>query len=95
MTPNVLITAKETAQRLHVAVGTLKRWRRCHAGPPWCRIGSRAVRYPLALLEVWLGNQHTGTGLDTGNNSEGSDRTGDLTGIILTPASVQGSQPRR
>lgn len=95
MTPADLITAKETAQRLHVAVGTLKRWRRCHAGPPWCRVGSRAVRYSVALLEVWLGRENAGAGFDTGNSSEGPGRTDDLAGIIPSPAADPGSHPRR
>lgn len=90
MTPTNLITAKETAQRLHVAVGTLKRWRRCHVGPPWCRVGSRAVRYPAALLEVWLGSENAGAGIDTGHDSEADD----VPGIIPTPATAQGPQPR-
>lgn len=54
MNPTNLITAREAAQRLQVAVGTLKRWRRGHAGPPWCRVGSRSIRYSLPLLEAWL-----------------------------------------
>jgi predicted DNA-binding transcriptional regulator AlpA len=95
MTPNDLITARETAQRLHVAIGTLKRWRRCHDGPPWCRVGSRAVRYPVALLEAWLDYKNAGTGFDTGNNSEDRHRTDELTGIIQTPAADQDPQPRR
>ncbi len=95
MNPNDLYTAKETAQRLHVAVGTLKRWRRCHAGPPWCRVGSRAVRYPVTLLEAWLCSENAGTGFDTGNNSEDRHLTDDLTGIIQAPAADQGPQPRR
>ncbi|MFZ1376358.1 MAG: helix-turn-helix domain-containing protein [Geothrix sp.] len=94
MTPNDLITAKETAQRLHIAVGTLKRWRRGHAGPPWCRVGSRAVRYPVALLEAWVNSKNAGTGLDTGTSSEGRRRTDDLTGIIPTSTAVQGPQPQ-
>lgn len=94
MTSTDLITAKETAQRLRVAVGTLKRWRRCHAGPPWCRIGSRAVRYPVTLLEEWLGTQNTGSGSAREKASEGSHRTDDLRGIIHSSAAVQGPQPR-
>lgn len=94
MTPNDLITAKETAQRLHIAVGTLKRWRRGHAGPPWCRVGSRAVRYPVALLEAWVNSKNAETGFGTGNNSEGRGQTDDLAGIIPTPATAQGPQPR-
>lgn len=95
MTPTDFITAKETAQRLHVAVGTLKRWRRCKAGPPWCRVGSRAVRYPVTLLEAWLTSESEGTEFDTGKNSERRGRTDDLTGIIHSSAAVQAPQPRR
>lgn len=95
MTSTDLITAKETAQRLHVAVGTLKRWRRGQSGPPWCRIGSRAVRYPVALLEVWLGNQNTGAGFDTGDDPEGNHCEDGPTGIIHLPAADQGPQPPR
>lgn len=94
MNPNDLITAKETAQRLHIAVGTLKRWRRSQSGPPWCRIGSRAVRYPVALLEAWLGCQDLGTNFSVGARPEGNSPSGDLTGIILTPPADQGNQPR-
>lgn len=95
MTPNDLITAKETAQRLHIAVGTLKRWRRSQSGPPWCRIGSRTVRYPEALLESWLACQEVGAILDAGACTEGKSPSGDLTGIILTPPADQEPQPRR
>ncbi len=95
MTPNELITATETARRLHVAVGTLKRWRRGHTGPPWCRVGRRAVRYPVALLEAWLVCKNAGTGFVMGHGSEGDHGADDVPGIIPTTAADQGPQPRR
>lgn len=95
MTPTDLITTRETAQRLHVSVGTLKRWRRCHSGPPWCRVGSRAVRYPVALLDVWLDDLNGRTGFDIEDGADGKHRELQSTGIILTASADQGSQPRR
>jgi predicted DNA-binding transcriptional regulator AlpA len=57
MNPTDLITAKETAQRLHVAVVTLKRWRKTGTGPEWCRLGGRAIRYRVLSLEAWVASQ--------------------------------------
>lgn len=95
MTPNDLITPREAAQRLHVAVGTLKRWRRCQAGPPWCRVGSRSIRYPVALLDGWLADQSVGVLPDPGAFSASADGPSGLTGIIPVPAADRCSQPRR
>lgn len=54
MSPETLMTTKEVATRLRVAVSTLKRWRRIRKGPPWCRVEGRTVRYQAKALEDWL-----------------------------------------
>jgi predicted DNA-binding transcriptional regulator AlpA len=95
MTPTDLITANETAQRLQVAVGTLKRWRRCHVGPPWCRIGQKSIRYPLALLEEWLDSRRVTVPPETRGHSEGTDDLKGLTGIIPGQAVDPRPQVRR
>ena len=92
MTPNDFITAKETAQRLHVAVGTLKRWRRSRVGPPWCRLGTRGVRYRVASLEAWVSAR---VSQSTSSPTDGAGRPDPVVGIIPIQAAGSASTPPR
>ena len=48
-----LITPKQLADLVGVAVSTLKKWRSIGCGPPWVRIGRR-IFYDLAEVEKWI-----------------------------------------
>ncbi len=45
---------KALARRLNVTPRTLQGWRVRGGGPPFVKISSRCVRYPLAALDQWL-----------------------------------------
>ena len=49
----VLLTPKETAERLKVSTSWLAKARMHGDGPPFIRIG-RAIRYPEAALIQWM-----------------------------------------
>lgn len=51
-----LLTEVELADRIRVAVATLRRWRWSGGGPPFVRLG-RCVRYDPAHVRAWLGAQ--------------------------------------
>jgi hypothetical protein len=53
MTHSVLLTPKQTAQRLNVSERKLERDRLIGSGPPYVKLGA-LVRYPDDLLESWL-----------------------------------------
>jgi predicted DNA-binding transcriptional regulator AlpA len=58
----VLLTPKETAERLKVSVSWLAKARMRGDGPPFIRIG-RSIRYTeLALLQWMKSHQHLSTG---------------------------------
>lgn len=44
----------EAAARIGLAARTLRRWRKQGKGPPWTRLGCKAVGYDRALLEAWI-----------------------------------------
>jgi predicted site-specific integrase-resolvase len=48
-----LLTEREVADRLGIAVTTLRRWRWARRGPTWLKIGS-AVRYEPTDLERFI-----------------------------------------
>jgi excisionase family DNA binding protein len=50
------MTEAEVATYLHVAVGTLRRWRAEGSGPPALRVG-RTVRYRRRDVDGWLEQQ--------------------------------------
>lgn len=49
-----LLTQREVAEMLKVAVRTLERWRQDGSGPPFVRVGPRAIRYRRTAVEQWL-----------------------------------------
>lgn len=49
-----MLTINEVADLLGVARQTLAAMREDGTGPPWLRVGSRAIRYPSAALEDWI-----------------------------------------
>jgi excisionase family DNA binding protein len=51
-----LWTEQETAEYLHVAVGTLRRWRAEGTGPPALRVG-RTIRYRRSDVDAWVERQ--------------------------------------
>ena len=60
ITDDELLTPKEVAARLRIAVTTLRNWRADEAGPAWVKLGTRQrspVRYRLSGGEAWLAAQ--------------------------------------
>lgn len=49
-----LITTKELADRLGIARGTVQNWRSQKSGPPYKRIGAKAIRYRLKDVLRWM-----------------------------------------
>jgi hypothetical protein len=49
-----LLTEVEAATYLSLRPASLRRWRFVGKGPRFCRVGGRAVRYPLSDLESFL-----------------------------------------
>lgn len=60
-----LLTTPEAAAYLGVKPGTLADWRWRGGGPPYRKIGKKAIRYALEDLEAWVLShplqQHTAT----------------------------------
>lgn len=53
-----LLTAKEVADFLGLSVRTLATWRvRRSDGPPFIKLGGRAIRYDRSDLEAWIEDQ--------------------------------------
>ena len=57
-----LLDTSEAATFLGLARTTLEHWRGLRKGPPFIRVGPRAVRYRRADLEEWLNEQVITTG---------------------------------
>ena len=53
LAPGDLLNEQEAAVLLNTAVRTLRNWRALRKGPPYRKIGQRAVRYHRADLEVF------------------------------------------
>lgn len=49
-----VLTTEEVARLVHLSTGTVRRWRTERYGPPWHRIGRRAVFYDRADVEAWI-----------------------------------------
>jgi len=49
-----LLNEREAAERLGLAVATLRRWRWAGRGPRFLKIGATAVRYSLEELDAFL-----------------------------------------
>jgi hypothetical protein len=54
-----LLTEEEVAERLHVSVASLRRWRLERRGPQFIKVSS-LVRYRPEDLETWLATLPTG-----------------------------------
>jgi hypothetical protein len=54
-----LLTQHELAEFLHLSERTLEDWRVTHSGPPYLKLG-RHIRYDLADVRRWLGEQRHG-----------------------------------
>jgi hypothetical protein len=70
-----LMSEVELAQKLHVSLACLRRWRLERRGPPFIKLGS-LVRYSTRDLTAWLSSLPTG----------GSQRVSSATGANVTPA---------
>ena len=51
---NRILREREAAKLLGVSHRTMQRWRLTGDGPPFVRIGPRAVGYPLGSLLDWM-----------------------------------------
>lgn len=51
--PGDLVTDREAAEILGLAVQTLRNWRYERRGPPYRRIGGRVIRYSLRELDAY------------------------------------------
>jgi excisionase family DNA binding protein len=56
---NTLLTEEEVANRLHVSLASIRRWRLERRGPQFIKVGS-LVRYRPEDLETWLASLPTG-----------------------------------
>jgi excisionase family DNA binding protein len=54
-----LLTTREAASYLRLAITTLEHWRLEGRGPAFCKIG-RQVRYRRADVESWLAEMNEG-----------------------------------
>jgi predicted DNA-binding transcriptional regulator AlpA len=68
-----LISTADAAARLGVAEITMRlwRWQDNPHQPPYVRIGSRGVRYDVAVLDAWMANRTH----KPGNKAAGKDRS--------------------
>ncbi len=55
--PELLLDSNAIALALHVEPGTVAKWRRTGAGPPFVRISSRCVRYKRQSLIDWVNSK--------------------------------------
>lgn len=74
---DALLTAVQVAELLHLAVGTLANWRTRGGGPPYARIGGRAL-YRRGDVEDWIDLQTRASTSDPGPGPTG--RTAPLGG---------------
>lgn len=56
-----LLTPAQVADILQMKERTLEVWRRRGQGPPWQKVGTRAVRYSEAKLRAWAGMAEEGS----------------------------------
>ncbi len=61
-TNNDYFTTDELAERLAIKPNTLERWRSQGVGPPFVKVGNRAVRYKFAEVEAWLEKERPAPG---------------------------------
>lgn len=48
------LTTRDVATILNLNPQTVIEWRRERNGPPWVRIGQKAIRYRRSELEAWI-----------------------------------------
>ena len=48
------LTTRDVAAILSLNPQTVIEWRRGRNGPPWVRIGQKAIRYRRSDLEAWI-----------------------------------------
>lgn len=58
------LSERATARWLSLTPQTLKRWRSRRQGPPYYKIGKRAVRYHAADVLAWIESQSRGATTD-------------------------------
>jgi predicted DNA-binding transcriptional regulator AlpA len=56
-----VLTEAEAAERLGIALSTLRRWRYDAKGPTYVKLGTHRVGYRLAAIEKWLEARTVGT----------------------------------
>jgi predicted DNA-binding transcriptional regulator AlpA len=61
-----LLSEGEAAEYLGLSPHTLNRWRVVRAGPPFIKIGAKAVRYRLPDLAAWVESQRKQTNTGKG-----------------------------
>lgn len=49
-----LLTSEQVARMLAMSPMTVRRLRMSGEGPPWIRVGKRAIRYRRGDVEAWL-----------------------------------------
>ena len=54
MNPTVYLTEKQLAEQLNVPVATLRTWRARSEGPPYTKLGPRAIRYSWPAVMEYL-----------------------------------------
>jgi predicted DNA-binding transcriptional regulator AlpA len=60
-----LLTTPQAADLLSVSTGTLQNWRWKNQGPPFVRVGRRAVRYLIRDLHAFVNQNKTGKMLES------------------------------
>jgi predicted DNA-binding transcriptional regulator AlpA len=67
----LLLTEKQTAERLALSVRTLQGWRVSGGGPPFVKMGGRCVRYRARDIERWLEERLRASTSDSGRAGQG------------------------
>lgn len=53
-TPEMLLSEREAAEFLRLAVPTMRNWRCAKRGPAYLKLGARAVRYRFSDLQAFV-----------------------------------------
>jgi len=51
------VTESAAAKATGCSVDTFRRMRHAGTGPPWIKVGSRSIRYPVKELRAWIAHQ--------------------------------------
>ena len=76
MPENEFLTETQLAERLHVSLGTLRRWRLENRGPRFRKLGA-LVRYGEYDLEQWMQAQPSGGAVESERIPPGAVRRKD------------------